>query len=109
MGSKPKVLRNKLNPSVTKSELIAKLARRYPELVAKDAELAVKLILEAMRQSLSQGHRIEIRGFSSFGLHVRQPRTGRNPRSGARVQVPAKHVPHFKASKELRERVDIKK
>jgi integration host factor subunit beta len=109
MGSKPKALRNKPDSSVTKSELIAKLATRYPELVAKDAELAVKLILEAMRQSLSQGQRIEIRGFSSFGLHLRPPRAGRNPRSGERVQVPAKYVPHFKASKELRERVDIKK
>ena len=94
---------------MTKSELIAKLAARYPQLVAKDAELAVKMILDAMGKSLSQGQRIEIRGFGSFGLNYRPPRTGRNPKSGERVQVPAKHVPHFKAGKELRERVDVKK
>ena len=54
---------------MTKSELIAKLAARYPQLVAKDAELAVKMVLDAMGKSLSEGQRIEIRGFGSFGLH----------------------------------------
>ena len=66
-----------------------------------DAEFAVKMILDAMGKSLSQGQRIEIRGFGSFGLNYRPPRTGRNPKSGERVQVPAKYVPHFKAGKEL--------
>ena len=94
---------------MTKSELIAKLAARYPQLVAKDAELAVKMILDAMAKSLAEGQRIEIRGFGSFGLNYRPPRTGRNPKSGEKVQVPAKYVPHFKAGKELRERVDFKK
>ena len=60
-------------------------------------------------KSLAQGQRIEIRGFGSFGLNYRPPRTGRNPKSGEKVQVPAKYVPHFKAGKELRERVDVKK
>jgi integration host factor subunit beta len=91
---------------MTKSELIAKLAGRYPQLVAKDAEFAVKTILDAMALSLVKGQRIEIRGFGSFGLNYRPPRTGRNPKSGDRVQVPEKFVPHFKAGKELRERVD---
>lgn len=91
---------------MTKSELIARLAARYPQLVAKDAEFAVKMILEAMTQSLVRGQRIEIRGFGSFGLNYRPARTGRNPKSGERVQVPEKYVPHFKAGKELRERVD---
>ncbi|HSF47435.1 MAG TPA: integration host factor subunit beta [Burkholderiales bacterium] len=91
---------------MTKSELILKLAQRHPQLVAKDAELAVKMILDAMAQSLAEGHRIEIRGFGSFGLNYRPPRVGRNPKSGDRVQVPEKYVPHFKAGKELRERVD---
>ncbi len=91
---------------MTKSELIAKLAAHFPQLVASDAELAVKMILDAMAKSLSQGQRIEIRGFGSFGLNYRPPRTGRNPKSGERVQVPAKYVPHFKAGKELRERAD---
>ena len=91
---------------MTKSELIARLAQRYPQLVAKDAEYAVKMILDAMTTSLLSGHRIEIRGFGSFGLNYRPPRIGRNPKSGEKVQVPEKYVPHFKAGKELRERVD---
>ncbi len=94
---------------MTKSELIAKLAARFPQLVSKDAELAVKMILDAMGKSLAQGHRIEIRGFGSFGLNFRPSRIGRNPKSGDRVQVPEKYVPHFKAGKELRDRVDVQK
>lgn len=91
---------------MTKSELIARLAERYPQLLAKDAELAVKTILDAMTASLAGGQRIEIRGFGSFDLNYRPPRTGRNPKSGSKVAVPEKYVPHFKAGKELRERVD---
>ena len=91
---------------MTKSELISKLAMRYSQLVTKDAELAVKTILDAMGESLSQGERIEIRGFGSFSLNYRPPRVGRNPKTGGKVSVPEKYVPHFKASKELRERVD---
>ena len=94
---------------MTKSELIARLAERFPQLVAKDAEFAVKMILDAMTDALSRGDRIEIRGFGSFALNYRPPRVGRNPKSGEKVQVPEKHVPHFKAGKELRERVDFKK
>ncbi len=94
---------------MTKSELIAKIAARFPQLVAKDAELAVIMILDAMGKSLAQGQRIEIRGFGSFGLNFRPPRVGRNPKSGDRVQVPEKYVPHFKAGKELRDRVDVRK
>ena len=93
---------------MTKSELIAKLAMRYSQLVTKDAELAVKTILDAMGASLSQGERIEIRGFGSFSLNYRPPRVGRNPKTGGKVSVPEKYVPHFKAGKELRERVDAK-
>jgi integration host factor subunit beta len=91
---------------MTKSELIARLAERYPQLIAKDADFAVNTILEAMAESLSVGQRIEIRGFGSFALSTRPPRVGRNPKSGERVLVPSKRVPHFKAGKELRERVD---
>jgi len=93
---------------MTKSELIERLAARYPQLVAKDAELAVKLILSAMCDELTKGRRIEIRGFGSFGLNYRPPRTGRNPKSGETVKVPAKYVPHFKAGKELRVRANGK-
>jgi integration host factor subunit beta len=92
---------------MTRSDLIVKLAERYPQLLGKDAELAVKVILESMATSLTGGDRIEIRGFGSFALNYRPPRMGRNPKSGDKVQVPAKYVPHFKAGKELRERVDI--
>lgn len=91
---------------MTKSDLIARLAARYPQLVAKDADFAVKTILDAMAESLAKGQRIEIRGFGSFGLNYRPPRVGRNPKSGEKVMVPEKHVPHFKAGKELRDRVD---
>jgi integration host factor subunit beta len=91
---------------MTKSELINLLSQRYPQLVSKDAELAVKTMLDAMAKSLSSGERIEIRGFGSFGLNHRPSRTGRNPKTGEKVNVPAKYVPHFKAGKELRERVD---
>lgn len=91
---------------MTRSGLIAKLAERYSQLLAKDAELAVKVILETMSAALARGGRIEIRGFGSFALNYRPSRTGRNPKSGEKVQVPAKYVPHFKAGKELRERVD---
>ncbi len=94
------------HPTMTKSELIARLAERYPQLVAKDAEFAVKTILDAMSRTLADGHRIEIRGFGSFALSHRPPRVGRNPKSGEKVLVPEKRVPHFKPGKELRERVD---
>ena len=92
---------------MTKSELIAQLADRFPQLFAKDTDFAVKMVLDAMADALAQGDRIEIRGFGSFSLNYRPPRVGRNPKSGEKVQVPEKYVPHFKAGKELRERVDI--
>ena len=91
---------------MTKSELIARLAARFPQLVAKDADFAVKMMLDEMTASLARGDRIEIRGFGSFALNYRPPRTGRNPKSGDKVLVPEKYVPHFKAGKELRQRVD---
>jgi integration host factor subunit beta len=93
---------------MTKSELIARLAERFPQLVAKDADFAVKMILDALTTALVRSDRIEIRGFGSFALNYRPPRVGRNPKSGDKVQVPEKYVPHFKAGKELRERVDYR-
>ena len=91
---------------MTKSDLIVRLAERFPQLVAKDADFAVKMILDALSEALVKGDRIEIRGFGSFSLNYRPPRVGRNPKSGDKVRVPEKWVPHFKAGKELRERVD---
>ena len=92
--------------SMTKSELISLLAAKHPQLDYRDVELAVKELLEQMSAALSSGDRIEVRGFGSFSLHYRPPRTGRNPKTGASVQVPDKFVPHFKPGKELRERVN---
>ncbi|OGI50311.1 MAG: integration host factor subunit beta [Candidatus Muproteobacteria bacterium RIFCSPHIGHO2_12_FULL_60_33] len=91
---------------MTKSELISLLAAKQPQLDYRDVELAVKELLEQMSAALSSGDRIEVRGFGSFSLHYRPPRTGRNPKTGASVQVPDKFVPHFKPGKELRERVN---
>ena len=91
---------------MTKSELIELLSRRQTQLAYRDVELAVKTILEHMANTLSNGERIEIRGFGSFALHYRPPRVGRNPKSGEPVSLPAKYVPHFKPGKEMRERVD---
>ncbi len=82
------------------------MASRTTQLAQKDTELTVKTILDAMTTALANGQRIEIRGFGSFSLSTRSSRVGRNPRSGEQVLVPAKQVPHFKAGKELRERVD---
>jgi integration host factor subunit beta len=91
---------------VTKSELIEILAVKNSHLNHKDVELAVKSLLEQMSWALSSGQRIEIRGFGSFSLHYRPPRIGRNPKTGESVALAAKHVPHFKPGKELRERVN---
>ena len=91
---------------MTKSELIERIAQRESQLVYRDVELAVKTILEHMAGCLAGGGRIEIRGFGSFSLHFRAGRVGRNPKTGTSVSLPAKHVPHFKPGKKLRERVD---
>ena len=91
---------------MTKSELIERIAEKQSQLAYRDVELAVKTVLEHMADRLASGERIEIRGFGSFSLHYRPGRVGRNPKTGAPVSLPAKHVPHFKPGKELRERVD---
>ena len=91
---------------MTRSDLVEQLAERFGQLTQRDADSAVKAILEAMGDSLVRGHRIEIRGFGSFSINRRPPRMGRNPRSGAQVLIPEKLVPHFKPGKALREAVD---
>ncbi len=93
-------------PRMTRADLIAAIAFRFPNLVAKDAEISVKEILDAIGRKLAQGERAEIRGFGTFSLNHRPARTGRNPKSGESVSVPAKRVPHFKAGKEMRQRID---
>lgn len=92
---------------MTKSELIEKLMSSYDEVQTRDIEVAVKELLEFMAQTLQRGERIEIRGFGSFSLHYRAPRTGRNPKTGELVELTCKYVPHFKPGKELRDRVDF--
>lgn len=91
---------------MTKSELIERLVQSQTHLSHKDVELAVKLVLEQVSETLEEGGRIEIRGFGSFSVHSRPARMGRNPKTGESVHIPRKHVPHFKPGKELRERVN---
>ncbi|ABQ99438.1 TPA: integration host factor subunit beta [Haemophilus influenzae] len=92
---------------MTKSELMEKLSAKQPTLPAKEIENMVKDILEFISQSLENGDRVEVRGFGSFSLHHRQPRLGRNPKTGDSVNLSAKSVPYFKAGKELKARVDV--
>ena len=89
-----------------KSDLIEILAAKQDHLPTADIETAVRALLEQLSTTLASGERIEIRGFGSFALHHRAPRIGRNPKTGESVALPAKHTPHFKPGKELRERVN---
>ena len=91
---------------MTRSDLVEELAARFEQLTQRDAEVAVKTLLEALGEALAQGQRIEVRGFGSFSITHRAPRMGRNPRSGAAVAIPARRVTHFKPGKALREAVD---
>lgn len=93
---------------MTRSELVTALAYRFPKLMKADTDIAVAEILGAIGQTLAHGHRVEIRGFGSFSLNYRPPRTARNPKAGESVSVPAKWTPHFKAGKEMREVVNEK-
>ena len=91
---------------MTKSELIANLAARFPQLVVKDAELSVKAILDSMTDNLATGERIEIRGFGSFSLNYRPPRLGRNPKTGEEVPIEPRRVMVFKPSNILKSRIN---
>lgn len=92
---------------MTRSELILRLTERFPQLVLKDVTISVTEILDKICETLVDGDRVEIRGFGTFSLNHRPPRIGRNPKTGETVAVPGKYVPHFKAGKELRDRVDL--
>jgi integration host factor subunit beta len=89
-----------------KSELIAQLASQNPHLYHRDVERIVTTIFEEISSALSNGDRVELRGFGAFSVKQRPARIGRNPRTGAAVHVPEKHVPFFKAGKELREKLN---
>ncbi|PKG39887.1 integration host factor subunit beta [Psychromonas sp. Urea-02u-13] len=91
---------------MTKSDLIERLTSKHFQLSIKEVEDSVKETLQLMTDSLAKGERIEVRGFGSFSLHYRAPRIGRNPKTGDKVELGGKHVPHFKPGKELRERVN---
>ena len=91
---------------MTRSELVDRLHSRVPTLTHDDAKSVVDVILRAITSSLVSDSRVEIRGFGSFSLNYRQPRVGRNPKSGEAVQFPGKCVPYFKAGKEIREGVN---
>lgn len=91
---------------LTRSQLIEKLTESNPDLTARDIEEAAKKIFEYMISSLSNGHRIEIRGFGSFSLRTRKEYMARNPKTGKRFSSPRKSVPYFRAGKKLRERVN---
>jgi len=91
---------------VNKSDLVLYIANRLPNLAAKDVEVIVNTIFDSMTHSLMKGDRIEIRGFGSFEVRVRQARQGRNPKTGQQVSVGTRRVPFFKVGKELKEKVN---
>jgi integration host factor subunit beta len=91
-----------------KSELVALLAARYDFAHRRDAERVVDTILEAIREALVLGRRVELRGFGSFSVKQRSSRMGRNPRDGAPVLVAEKRQPYFRTGKEMRQRLNVK-
>ena len=92
-------------PTLTKADLIEEVLK-VAELPRKESETIVETIFESIIDALQKGDKIEIRGFGSFRIRQRNPRIGRNPKTGERVEVPAKRVPYFKPSKELRDLVN---
>ena len=91
---------------MTKGGLIEAVAEKTPHISKKDTEIVVNTIFDSMTQVLKRGERIEIRGFGSFQVKVREAREGRNPKTGESVQISAKRTPFFKVGKELKEMVD---
>jgi integration host factor subunit beta len=91
---------------MTKSGLIEAVADKTPHISKKDTEIVVNTIFDSMTQALKRGERIEIRGFGSFQVKIREAREGRNPKTGEPVHISAKRTPFFKVGKELKEMVD---
>ena len=91
---------------MTKSELITYLAEENPHLYQRDVERIVTTVFDEIALALSQGDRVELRGFGAFSVKSRDSRVGRNPRTGEAVQVGAKRVPYFKTGKQLREKLN---
>jgi integration host factor subunit beta len=90
---------------MTKAELVERVAEEI-NLTKKQTETIVNILLSSITEALSKGDKVELRGFGSFRIRGRNPREGRNPKTGKAVHIPAKRVPFFKAGKELREMVD---
>ena len=93
---------------MTKADLIEEISS-IADLTRKDSEVIIETIFESVVRSLRAGDKIEIRGFGSFRTRKRKARTGRNPKTGAKVEVPAKSIPYFKPSKELKDLVNAGK
>ncbi len=91
---------------MTKSELIQRIAELNPHLYHRDVERIVTTVFEEISEALARGDRVELRGFGAFSVKQRAARVGRNPRTGAAVQVAEKHIPFFKTGKLLRERMN---
>ena len=91
-----------------RSELIQKIADENPHLYQRDVERIVNTIFNEITDAMASGNRVELRGFGAFSVKKREARTGRNPRTGASVQVEEKHVPFFKTGKLLRDRLNGK-
>ena len=91
---------------MTKSELIQRIAELNPHLFHRDVERIVSTIFDEISEALARGNRVELRGFGAFSVKRRGPRVGRNPRTGAAVQVSEKYIPFFKTGKQLRERLN---
>ena len=91
---------------MTKADLIEEVST-LAEVTRKDGEVIVETIFDSIVKSLRAGDKIEIRGFGSFRTRQRKPRTGRNPKTGAKVDVPAKKIPYFKPSKELKDLINV--
>ncbi|WP_164157152.1 integration host factor subunit beta [Sandarakinorhabdus rubra] len=89
-----------------RSELVQSIAEQNPHLTLKDVERIVATVFDEISDALAEGRRVELRGFGAFSTRAREARTGRNPRTGAAVDVNAKRVPYFKPGKELRERLN---
>jgi len=90
-----------------RSELLSALAKENPELRAEEVERVVDVFFDEIANRLADGGRVELRGFGAFSTRAREPRKGRNPRTGETVEVPGKRVPYFKPGKEMRERLNL--
>jgi integration host factor subunit beta len=89
-----------------KSELVQRISTQNPHLYQRDVENIVNAILGEVIAAMARGDRVELRGFGAFSVKKREPRTGRNPRTGEQVAVASKRVPYFKTGKDLRDRLN---